>query len=179
MYHLTKLKTMTPRRRDSIGAAVPGLLTVLVCFALSPAAQAVTPAPDGFYPGSNTAEGENALFSLTTGEFNTAIGAFALYSNTTGFDNTAIGSRALVLTKTRGASDNTAIGSGALASNTNGNFNTATGSQALVSANASGNTANGGKALFSDIKGGENCTALPGISSAYFMSCATCRIASG
>jgi len=39
----------------------------LACFALSPGAQAVSPAPDGGYPGGNTAEGENALFSLTTG----------------------------------------------------------------------------------------------------------------
>ena len=37
-------------------------------FALSPpAARGVTPAPDGGYPGNNTAEGTNALFSRTTG----------------------------------------------------------------------------------------------------------------
>ena len=36
-------------------------------FALSPTARAVTPAPDGGYPNNNTAEGDNALFSLTTG----------------------------------------------------------------------------------------------------------------
>jgi hypothetical protein len=36
-------------------------------FALAPNAQAVVPAPDGGYPGFNTAEGQNALKSLTTG----------------------------------------------------------------------------------------------------------------
>ena len=30
----------------------------LACFGLSPAARAVTPAPDGGYPGENTAEGD-------------------------------------------------------------------------------------------------------------------------
>jgi Chaperone of endosialidase len=127
----------------------------LVCFVLAPTAQAISPSPDGFYPGGNTAEGENALFSLTSGEFNTAIGYFALTSNKTGSDNTAIGSQALVLT-TRGIG-NTAIGSGALASNDGGSFNTATGSQALVSnIDGPGNTANGRLALFSNTRGGYN-----------------------
>ena len=35
---------------------------VLACFALLPSARAVTPAPDGAYPGFNTAEGFNTLF---------------------------------------------------------------------------------------------------------------------
>jgi hypothetical protein len=47
-------------------------------FALSEAAQAVVPAPDGGYPGFNTAEGQNALFSLTTGVGNAAVGWFSL-----------------------------------------------------------------------------------------------------
>ena len=33
------------------------ILLVLACFALAPTAQAVVPAPDGGYPGGNTAEG--------------------------------------------------------------------------------------------------------------------------
>jgi hypothetical protein len=33
-------------------------LLALVCFAIAPTAHAVTPAPDGGYPGANTAEGE-------------------------------------------------------------------------------------------------------------------------
>src|SRR5438045_3855574 len=64
---------------------------VLACFALAPAARGVTPAPDGGYPNGNTAEGTNALFSLTTGANNTAIGLQALYGDTTGFANTATG----------------------------------------------------------------------------------------
>src|SRR5438552_7274561 len=40
---------------------------VLVCFALLPVARAVDPPPDGGYPNNNTAEGDSALFSLTTG----------------------------------------------------------------------------------------------------------------
>jgi hypothetical protein len=57
-------------------------LCALGCFAFCPAAQAVVPAPDGGYPGFNTAEGTNALFSLTTGIWNTAIGGYALFSDT-------------------------------------------------------------------------------------------------
>src|SRR5256885_6121166 len=45
---------------------------VLACFALSPTARAVDPPPDGGYPNANTAEGEDALFSLTSGSDNTA-----------------------------------------------------------------------------------------------------------
>lgn len=50
-------------------------LLAATCLALMPAALAVDPPPDGGYPGSNTAEGDNALFSLTTGTDNTVIGA--------------------------------------------------------------------------------------------------------
>ena len=39
----------------------------LAAFAVQPIAEAVVPPPDGGYPGFNTAEGQNALFSLTTG----------------------------------------------------------------------------------------------------------------
>ena len=42
--------------------------------ALAQRAQAVTPAPDGAYPGFNTAEGDSALLSLTSGQYNTAVG---------------------------------------------------------------------------------------------------------
>ncbi len=46
--------------------AVPFLIVAFVCFGLSPAIVAVTPAPDGEYPNGNTAEGDDALSSLTT-----------------------------------------------------------------------------------------------------------------
>jgi len=49
-------------------------MMALFCAAAIPTAQAVVPAPDGGYPGGNTAEGQNALLSLTTGGYNTAIG---------------------------------------------------------------------------------------------------------
>jgi len=50
--------------------------------AVGPKAQAVSPPPDGGYPGGNTAEGQNALLSLTAGAFNTAIGFLSLRSDT-------------------------------------------------------------------------------------------------
>ncbi len=43
------------------------IVLVLACFAISPMAQAVVPAPDGGYPGNNTAEGTQALQSRTDG----------------------------------------------------------------------------------------------------------------
>ncbi len=51
---------------------------------MSPNMQAVNPPPDGGYSGDNTAEGQNALLSLTTGKANTAIGAQTLYMNVSG-----------------------------------------------------------------------------------------------
>ena len=36
------------------------ILILIACLGLSPRAQAVSPAPDGGYPGGNTAEGQNA-----------------------------------------------------------------------------------------------------------------------
>src|SRR5438477_9362268 len=71
-------------------------LFAFACFALSSTAQAqLSPPPDGGYPDQNTAEGDNALFSLTVGGDNTAIGTNALYSNWGGNANTATQSWAL------------------------------------------------------------------------------------
>ena len=67
------------------------IIFLVSCLALFPKAQGVVPAPDGGYPGGNTAEGQNALFSLTTGGFNTAVGFLSLRSATTAGFNTAIG----------------------------------------------------------------------------------------
>src|SRR5207249_7901212 len=69
--------------------AILALLIALAlgCFGLSPQARAVDPPPDGGYPNQNTAEGEDALFSLTTGADKTAMGFDALDRNTTGSDN--------------------------------------------------------------------------------------------
>jgi hypothetical protein len=99
----------------------------LVCFGLLPKAQAVNPPPDGGYPGGNTAEGQNALFNLTTGGFNTAVGFFSLRSNTEGTFNTGVGAGTLFVNT---ADQNTAVGAGALL-NTSGGQNTATGAFAL------------------------------------------------
>ena len=123
-------------------------------FALSPLTQAVVPAPDGGYPGGNTAEGQNALFSLTNGTYNTAVGVFSLRSNTEGNFNTAVGAGTLLLNT---ADRNTAIGAGALLSNTAGVFNTANGAFALFTNTEGGfNTANGEEALYYNTTGNYN-----------------------
>ena len=65
--------------------AAPVFVVAFVCFGfLSTAVKRSAPAPDGGYPGGNTAEGQNALLSLTTGLYNTAIGLYALLSDSTG-----------------------------------------------------------------------------------------------
>jgi hypothetical protein len=57
------------------------VLLSLGCCVAAPFARAVFPPPDGGYPNGNTAEGQNELFSLTTGSFNTAVGYLSLRSN--------------------------------------------------------------------------------------------------
>ena len=150
---------------------------VLASFALSPIARAVDPPPDGGYPGFNTAEGDNALFSLdvTTAFGNTAVGSDAMSETRTGASNTAVGASALfgnsanystgigTLALSENAADfNTAIGYSALnrlgepVPVTGGN-NTASGAFSLAS-NTSGtdNTASGFDALYSNTEGGFN-----------------------
>jgi hypothetical protein len=67
-------------------------LFAFACFALVSTTRAVNPPPDGGYPGLNTAEGQDALFSLdtSTGLANTAVGWFSLKSYVNGTFNTAI-----------------------------------------------------------------------------------------
>src|SRR4030095_14586223 len=95
-------------------------LFAFACFALLQNAQAVVPPPDGGYANRNTAEGTDALFSLTTGTDNTAIGFNALINNTTSSLNTAVGSQALFSLTTGAGLGNTAIGFQALYSDTSG-----------------------------------------------------------
>src|SRR6516162_11001033 len=87
----------------------------LICFALSPEAQAVSPPPDGGYPGQNTAEGQSALLHLSGGTYNTAVGWSSLGFNVTGNLNTAVGAGSLLFNT---ADENAATGAGALLSNT-------------------------------------------------------------
>src|SRR6266545_3557653 len=168
-----KTKNGTPARTGTTSQAWPSLLVLfaLGSLALSPMAQAVVPAPDGAYPGFNTAEGQNALKNLSTGQANTAVGWFSLFSDTTasfntgvgagtlalntGDNNTATGAVALFLNTT--GFENTAVGTAALLNNTEGESNTATGAFALQS-NTTGfsNTATGVSALFYNTTGTNN-----------------------
>jgi Chaperone of endosialidase len=162
MYQPIQLTNTIPSLRNLINSSPSqcGFLLIplglaLAWFALSPAARAVSPPPDGGYPNGNTAEGDNALFSLTTGNDNTANGAFALQSNTSGIENTAHGANALMNNTT--ASCGTANGYDALRSNTTGGNNTATGWGALELNTTGGhNTANGFEALYNNKTGGNN-----------------------
>ena len=128
---------------------------VFICLALLPRAQAVVPAPDGGYPGFNTAEGTDALFRLTTGTGNTAVGFDALLHNTTASGNTAIGFQALIFTTT--GFQNAATGWRALFRNTTGFHNTANGFEALLfNETGNHNTADGDAALLHNTTGDFN-----------------------
>jgi hypothetical protein len=105
------------------------ILCVAVCFWLLPRAQAASPAPDGCYPGFTTAEGCNALNSLTSGVGNTGVGWRSLFSDTTANFNTGVGAGALILNTN---DNNTAVGAAALLLNTAGIDNTAVGTDALA-----------------------------------------------
>jgi hypothetical protein len=133
------------------------ILPVLValtlgCFWLSPQARAVC--QEGCLTDENTVLGDDALFSLTTGERNTAIGSDALFANTTGVVNTAIGNGAL--SHLVNGQQNTAIGDDALRSSVTGFANTATGISALENNNGSENTATGAYALSANRTGRRN-----------------------
>jgi hypothetical protein len=174
-----KAKNMTTLPlRKSIGRSPRRLASLLIplalaCFALSPtAAQAVDPPPDGGYPHENTAEGEDALFSLTTGIHNTACGYEALYSNTAGRNNTGLGWEALKrntvgyrntatgcdsLTNNSTGFNNAGHGSGALKFNTTGSNNTSNGADALnTNTTGNNNTASGQNALSLNTTGSGN-----------------------
>ena len=113
-----------------------------------------TPTPEGCYPNFTTAEGCQALNSLTTGSANAGLGWRALFANSDGSFNTAVGGGALALSN---GSSNTAVGAAALLLNTSGTQNTAVGVDALVFNGSGGpNTAIGYSALMNNATGGPN-----------------------
>ncbi len=129
----------------------------MACFALLPRVQAA----DGGLPNFNTAEGDNALSSLTTGAANTAVGWFSLLSTTDTNFNTATGAGSLLFNT---ANDNTAFGAAALLFNTTGGDNAAVGAAALENnVDGSDNNAIGSFALNANVSGtfnnahGRNC----------------------
>ncbi|MEP7014424.1 MAG: tail fiber domain-containing protein [Verrucomicrobiota bacterium] len=136
-------------------ARYPLLLTIaFTCCFLGVTAFAKQP-PDGDQGNGNTAEGNGALNSNTTGPNNTADGFQTLFKNATGGANTATGAQALF--NNTNASGNTADGFLALFSNTTGAANTATGSQALnFSTVGNENTATGSNSLFNNTTGNDN-----------------------
>ncbi len=120
---MSNLTSRVARRRFMLAGAI-------ACLVLPPQTEAVTPAPSGGYPNANTAVGENALYSLTTGSDNVATGYEALFNDTTGSFNTCLGYHALYSNTT--GTRNTATGNGALARDTTGGFNSAVGLHALI-----------------------------------------------
>ena len=135
----------------------PLALMALGCFAFLSQLQAITPAPDGCYPGFTTAEGCDALNSLTTGAGNTGLGWRSLFFNSSGSFNTGVGAGALILNN---GDSNTAVGAVALLLNTSGSQNTAVGTDAMVyNGQGSNNTAVGAFALENNT-GGNYITAI-------------------
>jgi hypothetical protein len=130
------------------------IILALSCFALLPKTHALSPTPDGCYPGFTTAEGCNALSHLTSGSANTGLGWYALFGTSTGNYNTGVGAGTLVLNN---SDSNTAVGTAALLFNTAGTGNSALGTAALVNNNnGSNNTALGSFALQNNTNGNDN-----------------------
>ena len=147
------------------------VLSALVCFGLCQQVQSATDTPDpGSVSTSNTADGQGALLSLTTGFYNSAFGFLSVLSlSDANFDtgvgaaallvdnggtNTAVGAGAL-LNNSDGA-DNNAVGAFALFNNVSGFFNNAHGRNALLNSTGSQNNAMGDDAMFFNTTGSFN-----------------------
>lgn len=139
---------------------LPLVLTLLWLPLTAHRSHAVIPPPDGGYPGFNTAEGQNALFSLGTGVANTAVGWRSLQSDTDGSYNTAVGAGTLLFNAS--GNSNIAIGAAALLFNAAGTENTAVGLAALLNNDSTGtgvgsfNSAFGAHALQNNTDGQAN-----------------------
>src|SRR5262249_13710246 len=134
MYSLNQVKKLVSCGRDP-ARSLPfwrGFLLIpliLVCLAVAPQTRAVSPPPDGGYPGLNTAEGDQALFLLFGGFGNTAVGWRSEFSAVGASFNTGVGAGSLVLNN---GDANTALGTAALLLNGDGFQNTAVGAGAMV-----------------------------------------------
>jgi hypothetical protein len=129
-------------------------LSVLLCFGLSPQTQADDPVPT-----SNTADGQGALGSITTGLYNSAFGFLTVLSLSDGNFDTGVGAGALLLDN---GGTNTAVGAGALLNNNVAANNNAFGAFALfnndsdAAGSAEFNNAFGRNALLNNVDGDEN-----------------------
>src|SRR6266550_7761057 len=125
------------KNRNTIVIAI---LSVLACFALLPQTRADDPVPP-----SNTADGQGALLSITTGLYNSAFGFLSVLSLSDANFDTGVGAGALLVDN---GGQNTAVGAGALLSNSTGSPNTAVGTFTLFNnVGGSNNTAVGDLAL--------------------------------
>src|SRR5881275_2719499 len=122
------------------------VLSVLVCSGLCQQVQSATDTPDpGPVSTGNTADGQGALNSLTTGLYNSAFGFLSVLSLSDGNFDTGVGAGALLVDN---GGQNTAVGAGALFSNTTGSPNTAVGAFAMFfNVDGSSNAAVGDEAL--------------------------------
>ena len=137
---------------------LPRLSSILVlvnCLLMS-ATHAVTPPPDGGYSNQNTAEGEDALFKITHGDFDTAVGYHALHNEDIGYGSTAVGS--LSLSNTSGSSTGVkiAIGYGTLLDSSVGQNALGVGYQALANYGSFSNGAIGHNAVKTNTNGFEH-----------------------
>jgi hypothetical protein len=133
------------------------VLSVLTCFVLLPQMQAardVGPQAPEVFVGSNTFDGDSALFNQTANTFNTAIGWESLFSQTTATAVTGLGAGTLVFNT---ADNNTAVGAAGLLFNTSGTLNVAVGGFSLLQ-NTTGddNTAVGMQAFQNNVGGVTN-----------------------
>jgi hypothetical protein len=131
------------------------VLSALVCFGLCQQAQSATDTPDpGSVSSSNTADGQGALGSHTTGLYNSAFGFLSVLSLSDANFDTGVGAGALLVDN---GGTNTAVGAGALLTNSTGSDNDAVGAFALFN-NTTGtfNNAFGHEALFTNVDGNQN-----------------------